>query len=150
MNAEVVGVARAKQRIRLSDDPDSPEFVLDLTATSLGRSLTRMLELANGYLEASGRADEAAANGDGDAYAEAAGGVAQAYEGIVAAMLGADAWDAVLGYVFDGEKPAATEVAVAVAPLVEYLLEKFNFALGVSRRKAKAKYLEPENDPDAI
>lgn len=150
MAIDIIGINRAKQRIKLTDEPDSPEFVLDLTTTALGKNLTKVFRCAMQYTQAHEQAETAVANGDDDAYIEAAGVIAQAYEGIVTTMLGAEAWDAVLDYVGDGEKLEATELSIAIMPLVEYLLTKFNDLLGITRRAAEAKYLDPDNDPDAI
>lgn len=150
METTVIGLSKARQRIRLSDEPDSPEFVLDLTSTALGKNLTAMVGLARRYVEISERREAAAEEGNEHAIVAALRDTAEVYRGIITIMLGKDAWEQVLAYVGDGEPIELEEASIAIAPLAGWLLNRFNEILGVTRRKAAAKYLEPTNDPDAI
>lgn len=148
--AEVIGLKKAAQQIKLDDSPDSPVFTLVLAGEQLGQKMTDMLVYAEEYLRANENLQEAVKDGDLDKALAAQVELAEIYEGMVNTMLGANAWDEIVNWISGGASISVGDLVALLSPLIQYLIRTLNDTLGVTRRQAHERYVEADNAADAI
>ena len=131
---------KAIEKIRLNDEPDSPEFVLDLTDESINR---KSVMLAGCYATYTATMN-ALANGADAVKAKLT--LSAIYKQAVIVMLGEEAYKTILEYLRNGTNVREDELTLVMAPLVAYLFERFDDVLTMNQNKAVIKYLEGNAD----
>ncbi len=141
--AAVIGVKRAVQEIALDDSPDSPVFTLDLSDKAIARDFERIARLYGSMVALSDgmKSDEDYTVGRQMA-------LASIERKIITAILGEDAYEAIIGYVACG-KPAH-ECNLILLPLLEYLFAQVKDVVTANDSAAVRKYLGSRNEADEI
>jgi len=119
----VLNIKKARQEIRLTDEPDSPVYVLDLTDSALDGKLEELSSML-GELDRLRRALNEADEND----SALIGLIAGFYRSVVAILLSEEAYDEIIAYVA-GEHAQASDVNIVMTPLISYLLEQVGDAL---------------------
>lgn len=146
----VVGLEQAVKRIRLYDSSESPVFEMVLAGDDLGKKLTDMQVYASEYIRANATLTKAAQENDTEAALAAQVDLAEIYGGMVDTMLGTGAWDVIVDWVASGSTLAVGDLVAYLSPLIRALVAELNKTLGITRGRAREKYVDVDDETDAI
>lgn len=138
-----LGMQKAVERIRLSDDPDSPEFIFDLSDSEMNK---KAVNVAGCYVNYEKTMEDIEAGNEPEKQKIRLGYI---YKQMIIALLGEDAYKATYDYLRNGFNVPEEELTLAMAPLVGYLMAKFDNVLTVNHNKAVLKYLDREDEDGA-
>lgn len=144
--ADVIGVRKAVRRVRLDDEPGSPEFTLDLTDLGVSGKAERLRALWREYGDVQARLG-AAGEGKPEGLLREAAAV---YRRVIDEMLGEGAYEAIARYAAGDEGVPTWNVNLALTPVVLYLFRCFDDALTANRDEAVLKYLRGRDAADAL
>lgn len=138
-----INMRRAVRRIRLDDEPGSPEFMLDLTDAGMQAKAVPMAGACAVYQKA---VEDMQAGDLGDGMKRR---VAAIYRVIVDVMLGEGAFETILEWTAGPDEPPEN-VTMAFAPLIVYLVNEYEAMMTANRNEAVARYLDGLGDADAL
>lgn len=140
-----LNVHKAIQEIRLDDSSESPVFTLDLTDSSMNEKTP----IIAGCYVVYQRIMKDYESGDVD-FELTKTKLASIYEQIIELMLGQEAYLEIFEYIRNGKDIEAAEITMAMAPVVEYLLQEFDAVLTANRSKVVQDFLEESNGAGAL
>lgn len=137
---KTLGIKKAREVIRLDDSADSPEYVLDLTDTAVGKNLMEIRKCYRVYEKAQ---KTLKASEDGMLTPEMQDDLAKAYRKSIEILLGKKAYKEICEYV--GEGLDASELNMVLTPVVLYLFAQFNDVITANDSEAVKKYAKGRN-----
>ena len=134
---------RAVETIKLNDEPDSPEFRIDLSDSSINQMSVMLAGCYVNYSETM----KAIANGADMVKAKFR--LSAIYKQMISTFLGEDAYNTILEYLRNGTDVSEDDLTLIMSPLIEYLFEKFDDVITMHQNKAVLKYLNRGEDDGA-
>lgn len=146
MESVIVNMHKAVRKVRLSEDPDSPEFLLDLTDRSINRNAPVLAGASTIYLKTIAEMKEKGST------EETSRRLISCYGVMIDTLLGEGAFAKITEWLVDEGDVAPEAMTAVYAPIIEYLYSEFNMVITANKSKGVEKYLEwmAQRDADTI
>lgn len=133
--ATILNLSKAKEVIRLDDEPGSPSFVLDLTDNAVIKNGQEVYQEYIKHNEQLTKIEQGSDTPEDRAL------MAKIWKKTISVLLGENAYDIICDYVRNGfDDVTDDEITLLLTPVVLYLLDKLNSVATANNNQAVLKY----------
>lgn len=142
---KIIGLKKAVRTFALDESEDSPVYTLDLTDKGIAAKLHAV---ARQQAEFADLGERLRSCKDDEEAERLLAKTAELYEGVISVLLGKKAYEEIVEYVGGGSD--ASDVNMALTPLVVYLLSEVVETVAANDLAASAKYLRGRDAVAAV